>query len=132
MSDATGQRLITALSPGVLVVGFVETARIWPGELRRNIVDALMTGVLFAVGWLNANERWRAWTIRLLAFAVACVAWHVFLARAAYPGLMKDEELSVATVARLLGASVVVVGGVFGVARLAHSAVRAVSRRLTA
>jgi hypothetical protein len=80
--------LVTALTPGVLVVGFVETARIWPGELRKNIAFTLMAGVLFSVGWLNANERWRAWATRLLAFAVACAAWDVFLARAVYPGLM--------------------------------------------
>jgi hypothetical protein len=123
--------LVNALIPGFLVAGFVETARIWPGELRKNVALTLMAAVLLVIGWLNANEPWRAWAVRLLAFAVACAAWDVLLARTVYPGLMHDEDLLVPTVARLLGAYAVVVGGAFGVPRLAQWAVRALSRRLT-
>jgi hypothetical protein len=123
--------LVAALSPALLVVGFVESARIWPGELRKNIELTLIAGVLLVIGCLSANEPWRAWAGRLLAFAIACAAWHVLLARTVYRGLMKDEDMSVATVARLLGAYAFVAGGAFGVARLAQWAVRAASRRLT-
>lgn len=124
--------LVTAMSPGLLVVGFVETARMRPGELRKNVAFALMAGVLLAIGWLNANEPRRNWAARLLAFALTCATWHIFLAKAFYPGLMKQEDLSVATVTRLLGAYVVVVGGAFAGARLARWALHAVHWRLTA
>jgi hypothetical protein len=48
--------LVTLLSPALLIVGFVQAARIWPGEARYNIALVLMAGVLLGVGWLNADE----------------------------------------------------------------------------
>jgi len=116
---------VATIVPPILIAGFIEASRRWPGEPRKHIGLALLTAVFIIIGWLNAKETTKTWSLRLCLCAAAVSAWSLLLGSSVYPGLFHDMDQTwpgrLESACRIFGVALVAIGGAFGLTRVARA-----------